>query len=75
MKQYNSFQLTIVFLSGLLLLFIIAPIIGMFISTGYDDVVGSLKDREVVSSIWITLLASIGALYYFRWLPYLLLIF
>ncbi|HOU97520.1 MAG TPA: ABC transporter permease [Bacteroidales bacterium] len=61
MKQYNSFQLTIVFLSGLLLLFIIAPIIGMFISTGYDDVVGSLKDREVVSSIWITLLASIGA--------------
>lgn len=60
MKRYNSFQLILIFLSGILLLFILAPIVGVFISTGYGDVVNSLKDDEVVSSIWITLLASIG---------------
>lgn len=61
MKKYSSFQLLFIFLSGILLLFIVAPIVGLFLSTNYKDIFISLNDDNVISSIWITLFASIGA--------------
>ena len=59
MKHYNSFYLLFAFLGGLLLLFIVAPIVGMFLSTTPTDVFDTLKDAEVSQSIWLTLGASI----------------
>ncbi|MGQ9847915.1 MAG: ABC transporter permease subunit [Bacteroidales bacterium] len=61
MKKYSGFQLLLIFLSGTLLLFIIAPMVGIFVSTNYKDIFNSLCDDEVISSIWVTLLASAGA--------------
>jgi molybdate/tungstate transport system permease protein len=57
--KYNSFHLVLIFLSGLLLLFIIAPLIGMLLSTTPADVFQTAKDTEVSESIWVTLSASI----------------
>lgn len=59
MKQYNSLYLLFSFLGGLLLLFIVAPIVGMFLSTTPNDIFDTLKDSDVSSSIWLTLGASI----------------
>lgn len=58
MKRYSSFQLLFIFLSGILLLFIIAPMVGLFLYTSHKDIFNSLCDDEVISSIWITLMAS-----------------
>jgi molybdate/tungstate transport system permease protein len=57
--KYNSFYLVFVFLSGLLLLFIVAPLIGMLLSTSPDAVFQTAKDSEVTNSIWVTLGASV----------------
>lgn len=57
--KYNSFHLIIVLLSGLLLLFIIAPLVGMLLSTTPADVFQTAKDSEVIKSIWVTLGSSI----------------
>jgi molybdate/tungstate transport system permease protein len=57
--KYNSFHLILVFLSGLLLLFIIAPLVGMLLSTTPADVFRTANDSEVTGSIWLTLGASI----------------
>jgi len=57
--KYNSFYLILVLLSGLLLLFIIAPLVGMLLSTTPADVFQTAKDTEVTNSIWLTLSASI----------------
>ncbi len=42
-------------LSSLVLLFIIAPLAGMFIDTSFGDVMTSAKDSEVQRSVWLTL--------------------
>jgi molybdate/tungstate transport system permease protein len=57
--KYNSFHLVLVLLSGLLLLFIIAPLVGMLLSTSPADVFETAKDTEVTGSIWLTLGASV----------------
>lgn len=59
--RYNSFYLILVLLSGLILLFIIAPLVGMLLSTTPSDVFETAKDNEVTNSIWVTLGASILA--------------
>lgn len=59
MKEISSFSLLLIFLSGLLLLFIIAPIVNMFIATSSNDIIITLKDTEVTKSIWTTIGASI----------------
>jgi molybdate/tungstate transport system permease protein len=54
----KSFYLVLSFLSGLILLFIIAPLIGMLLATSPSDIFQTLKDSEVTGSVWITLGAS-----------------
>jgi molybdate/tungstate transport system permease protein len=49
------------FLGGLLLLFIIAPLIGMFLSTSPLSLFETAQDKEVQQSIWLTILTSITA--------------
>ena len=54
----KSFYLVISFLSGLILLFIIAHLIGMLLATSPSDIFQTLKDSEVTGSVWVTLGAS-----------------
>jgi len=57
----NSFRLLLTIGGGLVLLFIIAPIGGMFISTTAPELFTTVKDLEVLKSIRLTLLTSLGA--------------
>ncbi|MCU0639357.1 MAG: ABC transporter permease [Candidatus Krumholzibacteria bacterium] len=46
---------------GLLLLFIIAPLAGIFINLAPGDLLRTAREDEVSASIWLTLAASMGA--------------
>jgi len=48
-------------LSSLMLLFIIAPLAGMFIHTGGTQFLETVKDKEVHQSVWLTLWVSFTA--------------
>lgn len=61
MRKHTAFELVLIFCSGLILLFIIAPLIGMFLSTSPVQISKTLADKEVSRSIWLTLSASMGA--------------
>lgn len=46
---------------GVVLLFIVAPLISIFINTSPGELLKTVRDPEVTGSIWLTLLTSIGA--------------
>ncbi|MCD6380591.1 molybdenum ABC transporter permease, partial [bacterium] len=48
-------------LGGVVLLFIVAPLIGIFVDTSADSFLETMRDSEVSGSIWLTLFASMGA--------------
>lgn len=48
-------------LGGLVLLFIIAPLISMFVNCSLPELAETAKDAEVRSSIWLTLWTSMAA--------------
>jgi molybdate/tungstate transport system permease protein len=48
-------------LGGVVLLFIIAPLISMFVSCSLPELAKTAKDAEVQSSIWLTLWTSMAA--------------
>ena len=60
-KKTNTISLIFTFLAGLILLFIIAPLIGMFISTTPLSIFETAKEPEVQKSIWLTISTSIAA--------------
>lgn len=49
------------FLGGLALLFILAPLLNMFFSTGLDELFAATRDREAGASMWLTLWVSCAA--------------
>jgi len=55
MKKAGTFQLIIMLLSGLVLLFVISPLLGMVMATSLPDLFNSGSDREVQHSILLTL--------------------
>ncbi|MEI6694637.1 MAG: ABC transporter permease [Bacteroidota bacterium] len=57
----NTFRLLLMIAGGLLLLFIIAPLVGMIISTTAPDLFATIQDEEVLKSIRLTLLTSLFA--------------
>ncbi len=57
----HSFKLILLVLSALLLIFIIAPLLGMFLATSAPELFAAIKDAEVMQSIRLTLLTSLGA--------------
>ncbi|MCX6233507.1 MAG: ABC transporter permease [Bacteroidetes bacterium] len=61
MIKRDGFHLLFTFLGGLVLLFIIAPLLGMFLKTGPTDLVKTAQDAEVTRSIWLTLWTSMLA--------------
>lgn len=54
-------HLVFAFLGGAVLLFIIAPLAGMFLSAGREGFVEAASDPEIAASVWLTLGASMGA--------------
>jgi molybdate/tungstate transport system permease protein len=52
-------------LSALVLLFIFAPLAGMFIHTSGAQFLETLKDKEVHQSVWLTLWVSFAATFFF----------
>lgn len=61
MKNISSFQLAIILASAIILLFIIAPLAGMFIATSPSELFETARDTEVQESIKLTLWVSLAA--------------
>src|SRR5210317_355746 len=55
MNQKSVFQLVLLVLSSLVLLFILAPLVGLVIDTGSTELFETVKDPEVQESVWLTL--------------------
>jgi molybdate/tungstate transport system permease protein len=65
MIKYNPFNWILLILSSLVLLFILAPLAGMFIHTGGSEFLQTVNDKEVQESIWLTLWVSFAATFIF----------
>jgi len=61
MKTTGLFPLILIFLGGLVLLFIISPLLGMFLKTSPNALFETSQDPEVIRSIWLTLWTSMAA--------------
>lgn len=59
--KINLFRLLLTFLAALVLLFIIAPLLGLIIHTSPESISETARDKEVTSSIWLTLWTSMLA--------------
>lgn len=57
----SIFQLILIFLGGLVLLFVVAPLLGIFLKTSPSDLFQTSQDPEVTRSIWLTLWTSMAA--------------
>lgn len=55
-KLYYIFSI----LGGLVLLFILAPLLSIFFSTSFKELSDTLKDAEVSDSIWLTIIISMA---------------
>lgn len=61
----NKLELVFVLLSSIILLFIIAPIIGIYFNSSLSKVFESANDIEVQESVWLTLWTSmLGTLFF-----------
>jgi molybdate/tungstate transport system permease protein len=58
-------RLFILFFSGLIILFIVAPIMGLLFNTSAAEYIRTINDTEVGASIRLTLFASMGAVLIF----------
>jgi len=63
--KYNTLHLFFIFLGGLVLLFIIGPLISMFVATSPLEIVETVKDKEVQNSMALTIGISMGATLFF----------
>jgi molybdate/tungstate transport system permease protein len=65
MNRNSIFTWVLMILSSLVLLFILAPLAGMFIKTGGVQFLETVKDPEVQQSVWLTLWVSFAATFIF----------
>jgi len=65
MNKVSSFNLVLILLSGVVLLFIIAPLAGLFLNTSTNDIIATVNDKEVSDSIWLTLFTAMLATFMF----------
>lgn len=65
MNRNSLFTWILMILSSLVLLFILAPLAGMFMHTGGTQLLETIKDKEVHDSIWLTLWVSFAATFFF----------
>jgi len=57
-SNYSTLNLIFIFFSGIVLLFIVAPLFGMLLDTSSSEIIETTKDKEVQKSIWLTLSTS-----------------
>lgn len=62
------FRLIFLFFSGLVLLFIVAPLLSMLLKTNAPELFETIKEQEVRNSISITLLTAFGGTIFFAFL-------
>jgi molybdate/tungstate transport system permease protein len=60
-KRFDTIHLVFMALGGFVLLFIVAPLIGMLLGTTGGQLTETARDPEVVGSIRLTLITSMGA--------------
>ena len=65
MRRNTLFSWVLILLSSLVLLFILAPLAGMFLHTGGAEFLETIKDKEVHQSVWLTLWVSFAATFIF----------
>lgn len=63
--QHRTFYLIANLFGALVLLFIVAPVVSIVLSTSYQDVAVAFSDSEVTASIWLTIISSITATFIF----------
>jgi molybdate/tungstate transport system permease protein len=63
--RLRSFDIVFILIGGLILLFIISPLLGMFLATSPTEIFETSKDPEVIDSIWLTLRVSFMATMFF----------
>lgn len=59
--RHRTFYLLANLFGAVVLLFIIAPLAGIVLSTEFSDIAAAVSDKEVTGSIWLTVFASISA--------------
>jgi len=65
MNRYGPFNWILLILSSLVLVFLLAPLIGMFLKTSPVQFLETLNDKDVKASIWLTLWVSFLATLFF----------
>ncbi len=65
MKRNSIFNWVFIILASLVLLFIIAPLAGMFIDSSFGEIFKTAVDPEVQRSIWLTLAIAFSATLFF----------
>jgi molybdate/tungstate transport system permease protein len=65
MNRYGLFNWILLTLSSLILLFLVAPLLGMFIHTGTGAFFRAATDNEVQASIWLTVWISFSVTFFF----------
>ena len=63
--HHRTFYLIANLFGALVLLFIVAPVISIVLSTDFRDVAAAVSDSQVTASIWLTIIASITATFIF----------
>jgi len=61
----DIFRWVMMFLSALILLFIVAPLVGMALHTGKTELFETIADENVRRSIWLTLAVAFAATFVF----------
>src|SRR5664280_505611 len=65
MSRNSPFNWILLILSSLVLLFILAPLAGMFLHTGGSELLETVNDQEVRASIWLTIWVAFAATFFF----------
>lgn len=60
-RTYDLLSLTFLFLSGLVLLFIVAPLAGLVLDSSTEELLNTARDEEVRRSVWLTIWTSMAA--------------
>ncbi|MEA3445467.1 MAG: ABC transporter permease [Bacteroidota bacterium] len=68
MSKIQPIYIIFMLLGGLLLLFLVAPLTGMILSTSPDSFFETMQNKEVTGSIKLTILTSLGGTLFFAFL-------
>ncbi len=67
-KNKSLLNLIFIFLGGVLLLFIIAPLAGLYLNTSFGSLSEAIGSDEVRNSVWLSLWASMAGTIFFSFL-------